>query len=99
MTLELVVGELDDAIVYRERDSIDILIELPTLHLVVAIENKIGAKAGVGQLGRYRERLKQTYPHHHHLLVFLTPDGMAADHADYARTRSRRCSLVLPICR
>jgi hypothetical protein len=83
MTLELVVGELDDAIVYRERDSIDILIELPTLQLVVAIENKIGAKAGVGQLERYRKRLKQTYPDHHHLLVFLTPDGMAAEHADY----------------
>jgi hypothetical protein len=83
MTLELIAGELDDAIVYRERDSIDILIELPTLQLVVAIENKIGAKAGIGQLKRYSERLKQAYPDHHHLLIFLTPDGVAADHDGY----------------
>ena len=38
--LELIAGQLDDAIVYRERDNIDTLIELPTLKLVVAIENK-----------------------------------------------------------
>ena len=48
--LELMAGQLDDAIVYRDRDSIDISIELPALNLVVAIENKIRAEAGDGQL-------------------------------------------------
>src|SRR5262249_10040314 len=42
--LELIAGQLDDAIVYRERDNIDILVDLPTLELVVAIENKIDSK-------------------------------------------------------
>ena len=39
MGLELIAGDLDDAVVYTERDNIDILIELPTINLVVAIEN------------------------------------------------------------
>jgi hypothetical protein len=31
MALELLTSDLDDAIVYRERDNIDILIELPSI--------------------------------------------------------------------
>jgi PD-(D/E)XK nuclease superfamily len=46
MALELLTSDLDDAIVYRERDNIDILIELPSMKLVIAIENKVGSKSG-----------------------------------------------------
>ena len=81
--LELMAGQLDDAIVYRERDSIDILIELPALNLVVAIENKIGAEAGDGQLDRYNQYLKSAFPNHRRLLIFLTPDGTQPDHDSY----------------
>lgn len=83
MALELIAGELDDAIVYRERDNIDILIELPTLKLVIAIENKIDAKAHDGQLGRYSEQLRSAFGGYRKLLVFLTPDGNAPDHEEY----------------
>ncbi|MGR9431356.1 PDDEXK-like family protein [Rhizobium leguminosarum] len=83
MGLELIAGDLDDAIVYRERDNIDILIELPSINLVVAIENKVGSKAGDGQLERYDERLRLLYPNHRRLMVFLTPDATDPDHDGY----------------
>lgn len=83
MALELVAGDLDDAIVYRERDDIDIIVELPSLNFVVAIENKVGSKAGDGQLERYDVRLKKIYPDHRRLMVFLTPEGTTPDHAGY----------------
>src|SRR3954465_10560116 len=49
-SLEIAVGDLDGAVVYRERDRIDLLVEVRALKLVVAIENKIRARAGEGQL-------------------------------------------------
>ena len=75
MPLELIAGDLDDAVIYRERDSIDILIELRSLRFVVAIENKVAARESRGQLERYSERLNTAFPKHRKLLVFLTPDG------------------------
>ena len=80
MLLEVIAGEIDDAIVYRERGNIDILIELPSLRGVVAIENKVDAKAAEGQLDRYRKYLKYAFPDHRRLLVFLTPDGSDPGH-------------------
>lgn len=56
--LELLVGDLGDAVVHRERDSIDLLIEIDALELVAPIENKVRAKAGDGQLRRYRELIE-----------------------------------------
>jgi hypothetical protein len=54
--LELLVGDLDAATVYRERDNVDLLIEIGSLKLTVVIENKIGARASEGQLARCRRR-------------------------------------------
>jgi hypothetical protein len=90
--LELVVGDLDGAIVYRERSSIDLLIEIKALNLVVLFENKIDAKAGDDQLASYRRVIEAMYPNARRLLVFLTPDGtppndeayIAFDYADLA---------------
>jgi hypothetical protein len=81
--LELIAGQLDDAIIYRERDNIDILIELPAMKVVVAIENKVEAKAGEGQLERYSQYLKSAFPSYRQLLVFLTPGGNHPDHDSY----------------
>lgn len=83
MALELLTSDLDDAIVYRERDNIDILIELPSMKFVIAIENKVGSKAGDGQLERYSEYLKASYPGHKRLMVFLTPSATPPDHESY----------------
>lgn len=71
-TLELLVGDLDDTVVHRERDNMDLLIEVNALNLVILIENKIGAAAGDGQLARYRQLLETRYPTHRRLLILLT---------------------------
>jgi hypothetical protein len=83
MALELLASDLDDAIVYRERDNIDILIELPSMKFVIAIENKIDSKAAGGQLKRYSEYLQQSYSGYRLLMVFLTPDSVLPDHDGY----------------
>ena len=83
MALELIAGDLDDAVVYRERDNIDILVELPSLNFVMAIENNVGSKAGDGQLERYDDHLQRLYPGFRRLMVFLTPDATEPDHAGY----------------
>jgi hypothetical protein len=81
--LELVVGDLDGAIVYRERDNMDLLIEIKALNLVVLFENKISAKAGDGQLAGYKKILDARYSKERRLLVFLTPDGTPPDEDGY----------------
>ena len=72
-SLELLVADLDGAIVHRESDSIDLLLEIEALNLILLIENKIRARAGEGQLSRYREIIERRYPGHQKLLVFLRP--------------------------
>ena len=83
MTLEILTGDLDDAVVYRERDNIDLLVEINSLNLVVVIENKIDAKAGEGQLERYRSIVDARYPKHRKLHIFLTPRGLDPEHSAY----------------
>ena len=92
--LELAVADLDDAFVQRERDNIDVLIEIPSLKLVVLIENKVGAGASDGQLRRYRSIVERRYPSHRRLLVFLTPHGAAPDCEDYVAFSYRRLAEV-----
>ena len=81
--LELLTKDMDDAIVYRERHNVDILIELPSMKFIVAIENKVGSKVGEGQLKGYDEFLIEIYPKHRRLMVFLTPDATEPDHPGY----------------
>jgi hypothetical protein len=81
--LELVLGDLDGAIVYREWNNTDLLIELKKVNLIVLIENKIDARAGDGQLARYKKLIKSRYPTFRHLFVFLTPEGTDPDDTDY----------------
>jgi hypothetical protein len=81
--LELVLGDLDGAIVYREWNNTDLLIELKKVNLIVLIENKIDARAGDGQLARYKKLIKSRYPTFRHLFVFLTPEGIDPDDPDY----------------
>lgn len=82
-TLDLIVGDLDNAIVHRERYAIDLLIEIEELKLIVVIENKIHAKVGDGQLVRYRERIAAEYPDYRKLYLFLTPAGGPPDDEAY----------------
>lgn len=81
--LELIVGDLSGTVVDRELHNIDLLIEIRSLNLLVVIENKIDAKAGDGQLGRYKAIVERRYPQHRRLLVFLTPAGTPPDEPGY----------------
>ena len=81
--LEIAVGDLDEAIVYRERDNIDLLVEVRALRLAVVIENKVGAEASDGQLQRYADIARRSYPDWKLLFVFLTPEGRDPEHKDY----------------
>ncbi len=81
--LDLLLDDLDDAVVHRELDNIDLLVELNRLNLIVVIENKVGAKAGKGQLNRYAELVARKYPNRDRLLVFLTPDEADPDDSRY----------------
>lgn len=81
--LEVAIGKLDGALVYRESDHIDILIEISELHLVVAIENKVDAAEGENQLSRYRELVTRRYPGWRHLFVYLTPEGSEPSDANW----------------
>jgi hypothetical protein len=81
--LELLLADLDGAIVYREWNNVDLLIEIKAANLVVLVENKIDAKAGQGQLAGYKKLIQGRYPTQRHLFVFLTPRGADPDDSDY----------------
>jgi hypothetical protein len=82
-TLELITADLDNAILYRERDNIDLLIELKPLKLVVLVENKIDAAVGDGQLARYKKIVEANYQAFKHLFILLTPEGIDAEEEGY----------------
>ncbi len=82
-SIELIVADLENAVIYRERDNIDLLIELKQIKLIVLIENKIDAAVGDGQLQKYKEITKARYPDFRHLFILLTPDGIEPDDDDY----------------
>jgi hypothetical protein len=73
--LDIIVRDLDTAIIERERDNIDILIEITALNFVVVIENKVGAAVTEDQLSGYKAIIKSKYRNWHHLFVLLNPDG------------------------
>ncbi|WP_343577869.1 PD-(D/E)XK nuclease family protein [Pseudomonas sp.] len=62
--------------VSRELAHIDVLLDFPTLRLVIAIENKIWAADKHKQVARYQQVLCELYPHYEsRALVYLTPTG------------------------
>jgi hypothetical protein len=81
--LELMTADLDNAIIHRERDNIDLLIELKHLKLIVLVENKIYAAVSDGQLARYKKIVEANYPTFKHLFILLTPEGIEADEDGY----------------
>jgi len=74
---------LDDVVVYREKDNIDILIVSENSRLVLAIENKIGSSEHSNQLEKYKIGLLKDYPNNYHfVLIYLTPDGEESSDID-----------------
>lgn len=67
----------------RELEHIDILLDYPSLKLVIAIENKIWALDQSRQVARYQKALQDLFPHYpHRALVYLTPKGRASPTID-----------------
>lgn len=81
--IELIVADLESSIIFRERDNMDLLIEVTSLNLVVLIENKIDASIGDGQLQKYKQLVKSRYPGSRHLLILLTPNGAEPTDEDF----------------
>lgn len=74
--------------VYREVKTntnrlIDLLVVIPTLKLVLVIENKFHAAESVGQLEDYLAFANQTYSDYQIIPVFLTLKRDAPSHPDY----------------
>jgi PD-(D/E)XK nuclease superfamily len=81
--LKIIVGDLDTAIVERERYNIDILIEIKAIKLVVVIENKVGSAVSQGQLVGYKRTVREKYHGWRQLFVLLNPDGSRPDNSDH----------------
>lgn len=65
-----------NAKVARELAHIDVLLDFPSLRLVIAIENKIWAADQFNQVARYQKALCELFPHYEsRALVYLTPTG------------------------
>ena len=67
--------ELDDAVVLRESDNIDLLIFSKSAKLVFVIENKIGSGEHDDQLKRYEKTVNAKYPDYRKVFTYLTPYG------------------------
>jgi hypothetical protein len=94
-SLELLVADLDNAVIFREQDNIDVLIEISAIKLCVVIENKVDSAVSAGQLPRYKVAARHRYPGYRFLFVLLTPDGIEADEDEYiALSYSDIASLV-----
>lgn len=74
--IDVDIMNLDDAVVYREKNKIDILLVSEKNKLAVAFENKIGSGEHSNQLNRYRELLQKEYGQdYYYVLIYLTPVG------------------------
>lgn len=83
--LDVHLMNLDDAIVTRKYKSIDLLIEIPSDKVLVAIELKIDASEHSGQLGRYRRIVQKEYAAEdgwRQLFLFLTKRGEMPSEVD-----------------
>jgi hypothetical protein len=73
--VDLDIWDLDELMVQREWQNIDILLTDRSNQLAVIIENKIGSSEHGEQLPHYRAIVGQHFPGWHILGLFLTPDG------------------------
>jgi hypothetical protein len=81
--LELDLLDLDEILVLREWQNIDILLVDDRNKLAVIIENKIDSTEHGDQLTRYLQIVKQHHPNHKIISIFLTPDGDPPSDEEY----------------
>jgi hypothetical protein len=81
--IDLDTWDLDELIVLREWQNIDILLIDEQNHLAVIIENKIDSGEHSEQLQRYWQIVNQHYPNWKVVGLFLTPDGSQPSDDNY----------------
>lgn len=84
--IDLDVWDLNDLVVLREWQNIDILLLEENHKLAVIIENKIGSAEHSNQLERYFQTVKEHYPDWMPLGIYLTPEGEMPTHPAYLPT-------------
>lgn len=93
--LKRLLGGYADLQVRREMMNIDIVAWSDESKFVLAIEAKIDAVEGQGQLPRYKDRLLQEFPGYEVRMLFLTTGGsLPADEAWTAITWGSACSAL-----
>jgi PD-(D/E)XK nuclease superfamily protein len=73
--VDLDIWSLDDLVVLREWENIDILLLDAQHQFAVIIENKIDSGEHTDQLRRYQETVERHYPGWRIMCLFLTPEG------------------------
>lgn len=63
--------------------SIYLLIDIPSLNLILLIENKFHSSDSAGQLSHYFDHVHETFPNRNILPVYLTLSSDAPSHDDY----------------
>jgi hypothetical protein len=81
--IEIDTANYDLVEVKREVNNIDILIYIPSIPLVCAIENKIFSGEHSDQLGRYKKYIQKEYPNCKQIFIYLTPDGLDPSDEDW----------------
>lgn len=72
---DLMLGDFDDVLVYRELHNIDLLLVSEKNQTVICIENKIDAAESAHQLNKYENYIMKAYPKYNKLFVFMSPEG------------------------
>ena len=74
--IDLDIWDLNELMVFREWQNIDILLVDERNHFVVIIENKVVSGEHGDQLSRYYRIVNEHYPDWSNLCLFLTPEGL-----------------------
>jgi hypothetical protein len=74
--VEIDTADYSGVEIKREWNNIDILISIPSIKLICAIENKIFTSEHSDQLTRYKSITQREYPDHRRLFIFLSPEGV-----------------------
>ncbi len=81
--IDLDIWSLNELVVQREWQNIDLLLSDEPHRLAVIIENKIDSSEHSDQLERYLGIVRQHHPEWNILGLYLSPDGDAPSHETY----------------
>jgi len=76
--LQLLLNDIDDMKVSREKEDIDILVVSKKSNFVLCIENKIKADISENQLKKYYKHIKEHYSSYNMIFLLLSPAGFKA---------------------